>query len=83
MSEKCNFRDLLPNDVEELKDIIEKELLVVLRDMKGREFYSKVVIVIEEGGFIGLPIDQKIPSGIYLVTATSENQIYSQKLIIR
>ena len=23
MSEKCNFRDLLPNDVEELKDIIE------------------------------------------------------------
>ncbi|PIZ06468.1 MAG: hypothetical protein COY57_01810 [Flavobacteriales bacterium CG_4_10_14_0_8_um_filter_32_5] len=65
------------------KNIFESELLVVLRDLKGSEFYSKVIVNIEDGKLIGVPIDTNIPSGVYLITATSENQMYSQKLIIK
>jgi len=50
----------------EFKDIFESELLVVLRDIKGREFYSKMVINIEGGKLIGVPIEATIPTGVYL-----------------
>ncbi|MDG1475511.1 MAG: T9SS type A sorting domain-containing protein, partial [Vicingaceae bacterium] len=67
----------------EFKGIYESELLVVLRDIKGREFYSKMVVNIENGKLIGIPIEREIPAGIYLITASSENRIYSQKLIVK
>ncbi len=67
----------------EFKDIFESELLVVLRDIKGREFYSKVIVNIEDGKLIGVPIEKEIPAGIYLITASSENQMYSQKLVVK
>ena len=67
----------------EFKNIFEDELLVVLRDIKGSEYYSKVIVNIEDGKLIGVPIDMNIPSGVYLITATSENQMYCQKLIIK
>ncbi len=60
-----------------------EEVLLVIRDVKGREFFSKVIVNIIDGNLVGLPIESVIPSGIYLITATSENQIYSQKLIVR
>ena len=63
--------------------IDEKELLVVVRDIKGRAFYSKMIMNIEEGKLIGLPIDADIPPGVYLITASSQNQLYSQKLIVK
>jgi len=58
-------------------------LLVVLRDVEGRELYYKVVIDIEGGKLVGIPIGRDLPKRIYLVTASSENQIYSQKLIVK
>jgi hypothetical protein len=65
------------------KNIYESELLVVLRNMVGKEFYSKVIVNIEDGKLIGIPIAMDVPKGIYLVIATSENQLYSQKLLIK
>lgn len=61
----------------------EEEVLVVLRDVTGKEFYSKLFLDIEKGKLIGIPIEDVIPAGIYLITATSENQIYSKKIIVR
>jgi hypothetical protein len=66
----------------EFVNISGEEFLVVLRDVLGKEFYSKIHIDIVNGKLIGVPIDTNLPKGIYLITATSENQIYSQKLII-
>ncbi len=59
------------------------EILVVLRDLQGKEFYSKVHININEDELIGIPIDYIIPKGIYFIVATSENKIHSKKLIIK
>ncbi len=67
----------------EFSEITGTEALVVLRDIAGKEFYSKIVVGVSDGKLTGIPIDKEIPKGIYLITATSENRIYSQKLIVR
>lgn len=81
--------NIFPNPIvrgEELKILAENynnNILIVIRDIKGQEYYSKANIVMEGNDFIAIPIANDIPAGIYLVTATSENQIYNQKLIIK
>ena len=64
------------------EEIFEKEILVVIRDIKGNEFYSKVAINARDNALIAIPVKDQIPSGDYLITATSENQIYSQNVTI-
>lgn len=59
------------------------EILVVLRDLQGKEFYSKIHIITNKDELIGFPIDYEIPKGIYFIVATSENKIHSKKLIIK
>lgn len=59
------------------------EILVVLRDLQGKEFYSKIHIITNKNELIGFPIDYEIPKGIYFIVATSENKIHSKKLIIK
>ncbi|MBW6483665.1 MAG: T9SS type A sorting domain-containing protein [Vicingaceae bacterium] len=61
----------------------DEEILVVVRDLQGKEFYTKAFITIENQEFIGVPIDASIPVGIYIIVATSENSIYSKKLIVK
>ena len=81
--------NLFPNPLrrgEELKiNLIEikEDVLIVIRDAKGEEFYSKAEIHSEGNQLIAIPFDNSIPSGLYIVTASSENQIYSQKLMIK
>ncbi|MGE0562403.1 MAG: T9SS type A sorting domain-containing protein [Flavobacteriales bacterium] len=82
--------NLFPNPVkrgEELKiqfsEFVDTEILVVIRDVKGEEFYSKAILHYESGLLIAVPMDKEIPTGIYIVTASSEDQIYSQKLIVK
>ena len=64
------------------EEVFEKEILVVIRDTKGNEFFSKVLINASDNALIGVPVKDKIPSEDYLITATSENQIYSQNVTI-
>lgn len=58
-------------------------VLVVVRDIQGKEHYSKVTVVEENDEIQLLLIDSVLPKGIYLVTASSMNQLYSQKVIIK
>lgn len=60
-----------------------KELLVVLRDISGKEFFSKVEVITADSEIIVYTPDVNIPKGVYLVTASSADQIYSQKIIIQ
>jgi len=82
--------NLHPNFSEDYKiiniafeEILEKEILIVVRDKNGKEFYSKVIINIEDESMVAVPIEKEIPRGNYLITATSENQIYSQNIIFK
>lgn len=64
-------------------DFKNEYVLVVIRGAKGRKYYSKVILCTEDEMLIALPIDSSLPSGLYLVTASSDNQIYSQKLMVK
>lgn len=60
-----------------------KEILVVLRDISGKEYYSKVEVISTDNEIIAYSNDLTLPKGVYLVTASSENEFYSQKIIIQ
>jgi len=66
-----------------LKNLENKEMLVVLRDVVGREYYSKVIISLNENEIIGIDLEQKLAAGTYIITASSNNKLYSKKLIIK
>jgi hypothetical protein len=59
-----------------------KEVLVVLRNEKGEESYSKVVID-EENHVLSSDANTKLDNGTYTVVASSDNRLYSQKLVVR
>ncbi len=59
------------------------EVLMVLRDINGNEVYSKVIVAVENSEITGVDPENKLAAGIYIITATSNNLLYSQKLIVR
>ena len=60
-----------------------QEILVVLRDIRGNEAYSIIEFIDCEDGLVVIDIPRHLASGTYLVVATSENLLYSKKIIIR
>ncbi len=61
-----------------------EEVLVVVYDVAGRETYSKVLITQDVGqNVFALDPSGKLSPGIYLITATSQQSVYSKKLIIK
>ncbi len=60
-----------------------KEILVVLRNEKGNESYSKVVFNQEKNLILSYDNDTKLDIGTYIVVASSDNKLYSQKLVIK
>lgn len=65
------------------EEIFEKEILMVIRDKNGQEYYSKVELNIEDETLIATPLENEIPTGDYLVIASSENQLYSQNISVK
>lgn len=67
----------------ELNQFDGQEILVVLRDVTGRELYSKVVISQSNNELVALNKDGKLDKGVYLITASSANKLYSKRLIVK
>jgi hypothetical protein len=66
-----------------LKGFEGKEVLVVLRNKGGEEFFSKVFLSATSHDLVGLDPDKAVPPGEYLVTASVNNKIYSKKIKVR
>lgn len=60
-----------------------EEVLVVIRDITGKEFYSKLVVITDNNQIMAFDPDQQTPAGIYLVVASSKNELYRQKLVVK
>ena len=60
-----------------------KEVLVVLRNEKGMESYSKVMIDQQNNITVSSEEDNKLDNGTYTVIASSNNKLYSQKVVVR
>lgn len=79
-----------PNPIEKgnrlnlvLENLDGQDLLLVLRDMNGREIFVKTIYVAADRQYEVLEISQTIPAGQYIITATSDNSVYNSKLILR
>ncbi len=55
----------------------------MIRDLKGREYYSIVIFNEEEGGPIAVSLDSSLPTGAYFVAVSFGNQLYRRKLLVK
>jgi hypothetical protein len=67
----------------ELTGLEGKNVLVVMRDIAGREVYSKVIISTSGNYITAIDPEKKITAGTYFVIASSENILMSKKIIIK
>ena len=59
-------------------------LLVIVYDMLGREIYSKIELMENEGFLFTVSSDgHRLTSGIYLITASANDKVFHQKLIVK
>ncbi len=66
-----------------LKGFENKEVLVLLRDVSGKECYSKVMLSQNNEEIVAIDLENKLPTGTYLVVASSLNKLYSKKIIVK
>ncbi|MBI3519616.1 MAG: T9SS type A sorting domain-containing protein [Bacteroidetes bacterium] len=66
-----------------LKGLENEEILVVIRDISGKEWFSKVILTKEDNALVAIDTEGKLAKGTYLVMASSNNQLYSQKIIVK
>ena len=60
------------------------DLLVVVYDMLGREIYSKIELIENEGFLFTISTDgHRLTPGIYLITASANDKVFHQKLIVK
>jgi hypothetical protein len=60
------------------------EVLVVVFDVTGKESYSKVLITNEANNAVyAIDPSNTLAPGVYLITATSNQKIYSKRLIVK
>lgn len=66
-----------------LNNLENKEVLIVVRDILGKEFYTKVKIVEDSETIVALDMESKLAPGTYIVIATSDNSLFSQTVIVK
>ncbi len=75
-----------PSDGEfkiDLTGFYDREVLVVIKDISGKEVYSKVILILEGNNLIAIDAENRLTPGKYMVIASSNNELYSQKIIVR
>lgn len=60
-----------------------KEVLVLVRDIAGKECYSKVILAQENNEIIAVDLSKQLAPGTYLVVASSLNVLYSKRIIVK
>jgi hypothetical protein len=67
----------------ELDEIEGDEVLVIVYDMMGRESYSKVILNRGPGPVTAIDPYNNLTPGMYIVTGSSRDELFSEKLIIK
>lgn len=74
------YRGTINVSVRAAKD---KEILVIVYDMMGREAYSKVIVTQQNGATImALDPSGKLEKGVYYVCASSDNKVENKLLVV-
>lgn len=60
-----------------------KEVIIVLRNDKGTESFSKVIVDQNNNVIVPADSDNKLDNGTYTVIACSNNKLFSQKVVVK
>ncbi len=66
-----------------INGLVNKEIAIVIRDVLGRDCFSKVMMISDTKQFVTLDPETKLSAGVYIVIASTHNKLYSQKLIVK
>ena len=61
----------------------DSEVLIVVTDMLGQEFYSKVTVLSTDEQVIAIDPSHQLAAGVYTVVATSNDEIQKKKIVIQ
>lgn len=67
----------------ELNGFEGNDVLVSLRDITGKEYYSRVIVANNEVVYNVIEPMSELAAGMYLITVRSEDQIFSKQLVIK
>jgi hypothetical protein len=60
----------------------EGQVNVVLRDVLGKMYYSKMLQLGRGSNLLQISRDNSIPAGIYFITVTNTNKIFTQRIVV-
>jgi len=60
-----------------------QEVVIVLRDLQGAEFVSKVLLMMEKNVVFIVDEEKSVPPGNYIITSSSEDKIANYRLTVR
>ncbi len=60
-----------------------QQVLIVVKDIHGQEVFSKVAILSDNAQVIAVDPSGKLSSGVYEVIASSNNEIFHKKIVIK
>jgi len=61
----------------------DEELLVVVRDIQGKIHYSKVYLITDGKAVFAVSLENQLPAGTYFITASSDENMISKKIIVK
>jgi hypothetical protein len=53
-----------------------------MRDILGREVYTKTLIE-QSNGIFFINLNNQVPSGVYFITASSDEKIITKKIVVK
>lgn len=60
-----------------------QEVVVVLRDLRGEEFVSKVLLMVEKNVVFLVDEQKSVPPGNYIITSSSDDKISNYRLTVK
>jgi len=73
----------LPLNEQDFSGYSNEEILIVLSDLKGNEYYSKIYLIEQPQQLVGFDLEDKLHPGKYIVTASSFEGLVSQPLEVK
>ena len=67
----------------EFSNLEGEEVLLVIRDLAGRQYHAKMLVIARDQEIIAIDELHNIPPGTYLIVASSNNALYSKKVVVQ
>ena len=60
----------------------DQEVLVVVHDLLGKEYYSETITLNSNKQTLTINASDKLDAGVYIITVTSENELYRKEVVV-